>query len=311
MYWQTVTPAQASAWLEFTYVHQRPLSALQVNTLALAISEGRFTTNTIKFCLLNGSRHLVNGQHTLRAIIKSGCVVKLPVMDFTVSSENELAEMYAHEDIGRRRTMADSLRAYDVVASTGLSLTYINYLVAALRHIKSNFGENGPAYKRITHDDLVFWVSFWSWEMRQVLNLLDGGGRDARNMILKRGTLDVALITLRFAPDKAREFWRQVIISDGLDRFDPRLKLREWLLLKATKRGDVHTGIPPAKISRASIHAWNTWMEGGKLRRFNIEVRPEPVKILGTYYSGNQSSDYLPLSESPNMNGNSNGNGHA
>ena len=70
----TVTPQKAAVWLQKGGKNRR-ISQLQVDRLAREMLEGRWSLNgqTIKFLQ---SGELLDGQHRLHAVIRSGCTIQ-------------------------------------------------------------------------------------------------------------------------------------------------------------------------------------------------------------------------------------------
>ena len=302
-YTATVTPQLAEAWLTFNYDKQRPINKDHVAELAEAMRRELFTTNTIKFGMYGDRRCMVNGQHTLRAIIKSECVLVLPVQDFAVDGESDIQKLYYHEDINRKRNFGDSSRAVDLAKRTGLHETQIKVAASALRHAKSGFGTSTAFSDALTFDDLLELVEFWAWEVKAIYNSIAPCSRIDRNMLISRSVFSVALITMRYRPTEAREFWRQVAQDDGLDRYDARKTLRQWLLVNAvrSRRNDI---IAPVIISRAVASAWNAWREQRELKvlqPIRKDAKIPPLRLDGCgAFNGTQGISFVPLSATPN-----------
>ena len=71
---EVITPEVARTILtQERYERQRPLDQSVVQEYALAMLNGEFRQGTlISFCIYKRQRYLVNGQHTLEAICRSG-----------------------------------------------------------------------------------------------------------------------------------------------------------------------------------------------------------------------------------------------
>lgn len=299
-YTMNVTPEIAAAWMTFNFDKQRKLNDATVQHLMEMMRRGTFTTNTIKFALLGDRRVMINGQHTLTAIVRSGKAVVLPVEDFTVSDEEDIATLYYHEDIGRRRTFADSIRAVSGSERFNLTHTQIKQVGAALKWIRSGFGVSRKDYNLCTQDDLLEWMPNWSWECRRLYQAITPCEGDARNMIIQQAVMSVALITFRYQPDLAFEFWRQVAQDDGLRNGDPRKAIHRFL--RTTKRSTMtQQRVDPRKISRRCANAWNAFVEGRDMHISQLRDATKPIVIAKTTYSGNQNGNFLPLSPSPNL----------
>lgn len=301
-YTATVTPQLAEAWLAFNYAHQRPVSQAHIAKLAEAMRRETFTTNTIKFAMYSDNRCMVNGQHTLRAIVASGKSIILPVQDFVVDGEPDIQSLYYHEDTNRKRTFADSVRVLDFVKETGLSNDQIVKGASALKWMKCSFGVDRVAYDSITQDDLLELVPLWKWEIKAIYSAITPCSKEIRQVILKQPVFSVALVTMRYAPREAREFWRQVAQDDGLEKHDPRKSIAQWLSKNLPRRGRfIASAQEPYVASRAIAIAWNTWCAGRELKALFVRdtMKPMELKKCGPY-NGSQSGGFASIAPTPN-----------
>lgn len=297
-YTQTVTPEIAQAFLACNFDKQRRVDYQSVHSLARAMKSGQFTTNTIKFAILNSQRVMTNGQHTLLAVIESGSTVLLPVADFVVDSQDDIAKLYFHEDTQRRRNFGDSIRALALPESLKVSPTDIKRCASALKWIKGSFGVVRQTMNSISYDDFHEWVPLWINEAKLISAAISPCENDIRNMITAQSLYSVALITARYRPDMAVEFWKQVAQDDKLERYDPRKTIRNWCIAnRAIASNDYR--ISGYVVSRAAILAWNAWIDGRTLRYINVKEKAGIVSIYGTPYNGRQSADFLSLNASP------------
>lgn len=227
---QLVNEEQAEIWLKRKYKHQRAVNWGHVKDLARAMFDGTFSpVSTIMFSSINGDYHLINGQHTLHAIVMSKKAQTLPVTYYSVQDEAEEAELYYRIDRQRKRSLADSIRSTELPERLGLTPTKMREIASALRFIKNGFGSQAKKNNFVSDDDLVEWLPMWAWECRQLYHAITPSSDRERNLIVRQAVFGVALITMRYQPEKAREFWYQVARDDGLERHDPRKTLRTWL----------------------------------------------------------------------------------
>lgn len=100
-----ITPQQADEWLKAkNYQDNRKLRASVVDRYARDMESGKWTT-THQGIAFNTRGELIDGQHRLAAIAKSGVSITL-----TVSTDVPCAS-FAHVDLGFSRTAQDVLRA--------------------------------------------------------------------------------------------------------------------------------------------------------------------------------------------------------
>lgn len=297
-YTQTVTPEIAQRLLACNFDKQRRVDNQSVQSLARAMRLGRFTTNTIKFAVLDSQRVMTNGQHTLLAVIESGTTVLLPVADFVVDSQEDIARLYFHEDTQRRRNFGDSVRAIGLPEELDVSPTDIKQCASALRWVKGSFGVVRSAMDSISFDDLHEWVPSWISEAKLINTVISPCDASTRNMIKSQAMYSVALITARYQPGMAADFWKQVAQDDKLERYDPRKTIRNWYIAnRVANVNDYRIGAHI--ISRAAILAWNAWSEGRTLRYIMVRDKTGVANIAGTPYNGKQSADFLSLNSSP------------
>jgi hypothetical protein len=298
---QAIDAKQAALWLELKYKHQRAINPYTLQLLVNAMADGTFSpVNSIMFSVLNGRSSLINGQHTLTAIVRSGKPQTMPVVFYEVEDGEEEAMLYFRIDRQRRRNFADSIRSTAICDELRITPTQAKETAGALRFAKGNFGVKRSYGMLVSDDEMLQWIKEWAWEIKAIHACITPCGSYERRLVLSVPVYSVALITMRYQPDKAREFWRQVAQGDGLERGDPRKTLREWLMsLKGqTQRfGE----IPKYTMTRCCIAAWNNWFIGKEMKMMSTRVKLGPVKIAGTSYSGNQADDFLPLYPSPNI----------
>ena len=120
---------------------------------------------------------------------------------------------------------------------------------------------------------------------------------------LNKPVLAVGLITMRYAPDKARESFGPKSLKkkdDGIERY-ARKTIRSWLVAASVQVFDRAKRVYGTEISRAVALAWNAWCDNRTLRYTIVRVTTKPLELryCGPF-NGNQSPNYIPLTESPN-----------
>lgn len=298
---QLVTPDQAKFWLTCNYKHQRKRSEQHVKRLALAMQDEQFaSTEPLSFGLLHGQLNLLNGQHTLAAIVMSGKPQFMVIIHHEVDSESELANLYFKFDRQRKRTFSDGVRAVGLAGDTNLSNTQINAAASALRFAKGGFGVERAEMELVSTEDLLEWIPYWKWEINAIEAAISPCNNGDRRMIYRRAVYSVALVTMRYKPDKARGFWQQMAQDDELGRYDPRKTLRSWLQTNMSTR-NFKTPRGDHEAARAVAHAWNAFMEDRQLRYMIVRDTTCTMNLKGTAFNGKQDSDFLPLYPSPHI----------
>ena len=98
---EEITPDIAQQYLKNNYKNNRPLKQVSVSQLANDMSEGNFILNPSAPIVFSKNGDLIDGQHRLRASIRSGCSFKT----FVVRGADE--KTYEVIDIGNPRSVSD------------------------------------------------------------------------------------------------------------------------------------------------------------------------------------------------------------
>lgn len=99
---EIVTPAMAQKWLETANIANRPITQSRVDQYATAMSKGEWKING-EFLIFDSVGRLANGQHRLKACIKSGCTFPALVI------RGVDPEAWTTMDSGRPRQASDLL----------------------------------------------------------------------------------------------------------------------------------------------------------------------------------------------------------
>jgi len=264
---------------ERVYARQRPLKAGHVLVQADMLKRGKFVSNhQIWFATTSGILHLVDGQHRLNAIIKSGIGAYFTVQLLPLKSADELHEAYNSFDrVIRQRTTPEMLaatgvaEAHNVIRLTALAL----FRAAFLIHFKFNPPHSDIDPVAVRSDSLRLSYAEPYWELAaEYEQLTQAAPGPDRRRLRSPQVMAVALLTLEHQHDKAVEFWGGIADNDGLRRGDPRNTLLVWLREKLFSR----RGYPGAI---AAALAWNAFYEGRKLESLRIGAT-SGVYIFGT-----------------------------
>jgi hypothetical protein len=136
--WIDVDPGTAAHWLQNNFVN-RPLVKDVVDAYARDMANGNWT-QTHQGVAFNDLDHLIDGQHRLSAIVKSGATVRMMVT-FGLPAKIKGKEMTTMDcvDRGRTRSVADQLKIQhgmkngSIIASLSASLGAICYNVRTRR----------------------------------------------------------------------------------------------------------------------------------------------------------------------------------
>jgi len=294
---EQITPKQAAAWLDRNYKHNRPLNSQHVDFLAREMNLGRFTIATIHFMYVGNDAHLVNGQHTLNAIVTSGKPQTCVVIREHNCKESDLPRVYMHYDVQRRRSFGDSAAAFSLHEKMGIPKSWVEYTAGAIKFATANFhiASSGWNYRKLAVADLFEMVPKWSPEIKLILDAIEGGNNNVTRVIKKQAVLSIALITAYYQPEQAHVFWNKATHNDGLSVGDPCRALYEYLPKTIAKQVS-NDPVPRDVIARAVSYCWNAHFEDRLLTLIRVRQRERniPIKILGTQYDGNQNDGFWP-----------------
>ena len=243
----------------------------------------------------------MNGQHTLAAIVKSQCAQDLLVVAQHCETIEELDILYNQYDKNRNRTLP---QAYDAVAygpKHSLSKTQTNVLGAAIPHILSGFSYASPgsftdsplgAFLRDTTNRMAA-MSAWLEEAHLMLAVMEHCPQEVRTALSRAQVFGIALLTFRWKPDYAENFWHTVAREEDLlgerpSQKDPSAVLLRWLL-----------GNPVVKIGYRSYpryvaSCWNTYCrKSHSMHHPYARDLDQPFRLAHTPHNGRACKTYL------------------
>lgn len=259
-----VTPDMARYWISnFNYVHQRSLNTNRVDELVAQMLLDQFRDyTTISFAVLGDRPMLINGQHTLNAVQKSMKNQKLTVELILAKDMEKVGTLFATFDTQKKRTLQE--RLVGIGKELDLNTKEEKCFSHSVRELSRGLGIFGV--KQISEiearaQDAGFIANEmrnWSAEMNTYLGLLKQAQASNRDSYFRSLVTAVALITLRYQPAFAVEFWGQSVADDGLRVGNPAKTLNNWL-----KKNPVKTA--QDLQHRAAIACWNAFYRGKQL----------------------------------------------
>lgn len=246
-----VTPEIASALLGTMGVN-RPISAVNVDRfVSLIRSGGMKTTHQGLAFDVNGK--LIDGQHRLHAVIKSGLPIKV------MATFGMDASTFDALDRGRARTVGDDLDISSI--ATGTDANVIAAACKAILHFDAGrlpwtTGmrlETSEALKIINRHPLLPTVA-------ELVKSKQGGLRMPLSAI-------AAFFTLFYEVDsaKAEAFLDAVMVGNNLSEGDPAHAFRHQTLSDAQGKGFRTAANRNAAMVRI-VRAWNATCEGRKVK---------------------------------------------
>lgn len=279
----SITPMVARRILaEHNYSRQRPVRAPHVSFLVDEMRRGNFVSGTqIAFARRNNTLVLVNGQHRLTAQALSEATMEYQVLIQEAVDDEDIARFYYRQDRGgRARSDAEVLAAIGVAEKHGLTATVARSVFQAIPLIENKFQRPSiHTDPTLRNDDLRLDACRPWWPFAESFEyIIKAAPRLVYKKLSSSQAMAVALVTMRYQPERARVFWEGVSKDDGLRRSDPRKALlidfgnREWA--RKSSEGAVVTSI-----------AWNAFFSGRELTQIKVHATT-PVRILGTPYDG-------------------------
>ncbi len=273
---ETVTPEIAKEWLKHnTFMSQRKLRPAHVTRLTNAMKSGIFTTGNIAFAQNpSGSRvELMNGQHQLSAVVKSGCNIVANIERTVCEKLEDAANYFSQFDVGITRSVADIVTAEANAIGVTWSKHICKLLVAAMPHIGADnmyrtLNSNISKYERACA------LSLHSREGQFLSDVLTGeNGR----MLQKVPVVVAAIMTMRVNTFDARTFWHGVRTGIDLTAKDPRRPLRDYLMMTSMAkegRATYQGAVSARAVSSRCVSTWNLWRDGVP-RTFLVKYSPE------------------------------------
>ena len=243
----TITPQVADQWLTLN-TNNRPARKSHVARLAEAMERGEFrlTGDPVRWAGEVGASVLVDGQHRLMAVVRSGMTVQSFVMTNvpeetamvidTAQLQRTLADLLDERRATRTKPLAssiDSARPPDVRESVG----YSTRVREALNYLQGQAGALHYVFSRVDSDDAN---EFWN-------RLTTGTGLEAGNPIL----------VLRQKIEKSAAVNREVMKP----KYRAAITIKAWNYWRA---GDSISMLKwkPGGVGREAFPDWRVGAEG-------------------------------------------------
>lgn len=286
-----ITPEMAQEWIDnYTGSQElgimRPIKMWWVTHLAKQMAESMFTPSaTIALVKWQKNVCIVNGNHTLRAIVLSNKAINLPVEWIPCKSEIEIRHLYATYDHNRTRVRSDSFRAYDAPYLREIRDSDKNALASAVMFMMDGFGRSRTLNRAtVSHTYLLEAMRPWV-EPFGVLLSISGRGHSTTwytRLVRRTSVCSVAIVTLTYQREKAIRFWTSVAEGVNLKKNSPALKLRDYLT-EHVQQGQGVVGkemIQPYKLASVSSYCWNKYYLDQPIVSLRVSF-DKPVEILG------------------------------
>jgi len=291
---ERITPQAArTILLHERYERQRPLDLGVVQEYALAMLNGEFRQGTvISFCVYQGTRYLVNGQHTLEAICRSGVTLELGLEEIQIESLEERAYWFSKYDRLKLRSLKQIYDANGIHEAVNMNKSQADCLGACLPLLASGFSSvprsRGSMRMYTSNPRLrMDFIRAWADEASRFYTAITGAPGTLSMNIRRAPVLAVALVTYRFTGTDADDFWMNVCQDDGLHQGDQRKALH--IFLRTTKLSEYQ----PHAYSRYVAAAWCRHWKGQRGKNIQPQVEHQPILIEGTPHDGKEIWRYI------------------
>lgn len=269
------------------YEGQRPISELNIKRLWGEMERGTFVQGTpITFCALpDGKLLLVNGNHTLETIARSGIAQTLSIIVLDVRNMAEVADIYAAFDIHKVRSWANAVHAQGLDQEFPLAKPVSGALGLTLQKFKYS-SQNVDAN---SSRPLRFSVMRETYRQPAALMeaAIQGASGIIRRICLRRAVLGIALETLKYQPSAAFEFWQGLSHDDGLTKGDARKTLLNYLIVNPITGPKENY-----KQSKCCALAWNAWFRNQELLMLKPNTMDELV-LIGTPWGTTDKTEHM------------------
>lgn len=287
---ETMHAEQALAILQHeNFAGQRPLRSHHVGFLAQTMTHGRFIAGTtIHFVRWNGQRYLVNGQHTLSAIVQCDLPMTLTVHETTVEEEKGIADIYGRHDRGLPRQLSDSYGAHGFAVRYNLSKSRVEDFGGSLPLLLDGWRRGSTKNSLMRDQDIrILAMEAWVDEAMAFFGDVSFCPAYLQRAVYRQAVLSVVLLTYRYTGADAVEFWKQVAQDNGLPTNHPAKTLIHFLLNTPAKHHN------PPLYARYVASCWNAAYEDRSLSKVYARDMLLPIFIAGTPFTGQEDLTFL------------------
>lgn len=283
-----VTPEMARKWLnEQMFERQRDVRPGAVKQYAEMMAKGEWQDWSILLFAQNGLGRSVgiDGQHRLLAVEASGKSMNSIVITYPTESHTSIVDRYIHTDKGRSRSTLDTIVALGLSEEYDLPKSLISKAWAAVNVIAENFGVALSNRKgtRLESTAIRLLEEEGYLEAAKVYAELVGTKYHAG--WYRKGTMAVALYTLKYAPEKVEEkqvaeFWDQAAKGLGENPDDPRRKLHDFIEnqpMFASHKKNKQEVVSSTYALYYTAKCWNAYLGNQLIKRDRLATNKDLV----------------------------------
>lgn len=267
----------------------RKISAQHVRVLAADMRSGCWTGGMqIHIAEIDGRYFLVDGYHRLNALIEAARAIEFSVIVTPCATIEEVKRLYWRHDFNQRpRPMVLAAVVDGAVDRNNLAKAQVASVMAAVLMIAARFAapvSHAPVVGKSPDARLAAAKPWWKFG-QEYFRHVGPAQRPLKDRLQRAALVSVGMLTLRYQPEKAAEFWSGVAADDGLRQGDPRKTLIHHITVNVI--GD---GARQADQPFVAAAAWNAWFEGRALKVIKLQSGGSPI-ILGTPFDKRKRAD--------------------
>lgn len=239
-------------------------SESHIDLLANEMKHGRFSGGTqIHFGRVGDNYFLLDGNHRVRAVARSGKSVEFTLLVDEVPNKKALGPLYwRHDFIQRKRQM---VLAAQVSGGINLTQAHTAAALAAIGIIATGFtrGTANNSVLNIMKSPDARLEAFRPWQRHaeQYFGAVSTAPKSFGGRLKRAGYVAVGMATFKYQPEKAAQFWGGVAADDGLRKGDPRKALIRHMTEVTLRGGSAYS----SEGFVAAALCWNAFYENRQL----------------------------------------------
>jgi hypothetical protein len=271
---------KACKWERLEVLEQRRVKDHHVRQLAKHMIGGTFEPGTqIHLMKYKGEVYIINGQHRLAAIVKSGVAIDLAIKYQEATEEVDLIRAYSQHDVGLPRSPSEIYHAHGLPKKFNLTGGEAQKIASAIRTImigfRNNVSKNDPVYAdtRDSSEIARLFEEKYGAPGVKFLTVTSKAEGALRAQLKSAGTMSVGIVSLIEQPEMAVKFWTAVAHPESLKGAHPCVQLANWLRehTARTVNHDVR--------ARVVMAAWNAFVAKKPYANFDEVDTLQPVVL--------------------------------
>jgi hypothetical protein len=264
------------------YKYQRPLSQKRIDHITTLINNGQFLGADISLGKQNGEWLVMDGNHTLRAIIASSAQkVQAVVKKYACDTEEDLARLYSgFNQAFSTRSIKDCMLPH---AGNVLKVNWAQRFIGAYASAVAVHKKGIRSKMHIDERTDAFYEFADAGAFIATHVLSDDGTIPTENKFMVRSPIFAVMIgTWAVSQTAAGVFWNPVVTGEDLKARDPRKLYRDFLIGTSIRNGpgaNKFHGATEHEFMYKGFLAWNAFRKNKPtiLKYFSTKPLPKPI----------------------------------